>query len=116
MTRWSRERRAAYEAEGEALLFDLIFLTGARCSNQAENNYIHEGGRGFFFLSEFFGFIFIVFAVMLCHAVLSLSYIYIKKKISTLPGVCKYVPHTAFGLYPWMEHGALGICKPPVCT
>ena len=28
-----------------------------------------------FFLSDFFGFIFIVFAVLLCRAVLSLSYI-----------------------------------------
>ena len=38
VARWSREGRSAYEAERKALLsiFFFSFLTGARCSNQAE--------------------------------------------------------------------------------
>ena len=68
VARWSREGRAAYEAEREALLFDLFrffFLNGVRCSNQAGNEYT-SGDGDFFYLSEIFGFIFIVFAVLLC--------------------------------------------------
>ena len=48
MARWSREGRAAYEAEGQALLHGFfLFMIGARCSNQAENYYMKET---FFFL------------------------------------------------------------------
>ena len=36
---------------------------------------ITREGTGFFFLSEKFGFVSVVFAVLLCHAVLSLSYV-----------------------------------------
>ena len=57
-----------------------------------------RGDGDFCFLSKFFGFIFIVFAVLLCPAVLSPSYIqqaYQKKKRMTLPGVCTYVRHVS---------------------
>ena len=47
MAKSSREGRVAYEAETEALLYDVfIFSTGARCSNQTENDFMR--GRGFF--------------------------------------------------------------------
>ena len=73
VARWSREGRVAYEADREALPYHFFyFLTGARCSNQAENNFMR--GRGFCFLPTFFGVIFIVFAALLCRAVLSLAY------------------------------------------
>ena len=51
--RWSREGRAAYETEREALLseFVLFSLTGARYSNQAEHYYMRGGV--FFFFPEF---------------------------------------------------------------
>ena len=49
VVRWSRDVRAAYEAEREALLFAFYFLAGARCSNQAENYcMMGDGGEGFF--------------------------------------------------------------------
>ena len=56
---------------------------------QSGNKKFHEGtGILFlFFLSELVGFIFIVFAVLLCRAVLSLSYIqqaYQKETVNTL--------------------------------
>ena len=75
VVRWSREGRAAYEAETEKLWSStFFFLTGASCSNQAENN--HMRGDGDYFLnSDLFGSIFIVFAALLCRAVLSLSYV-----------------------------------------
>ena len=52
-----------------------FFLTGVRCKvfHQAGNYYTR--GDGDFILSEKNGLIFIVFAVLLCRAVLSLSYI-----------------------------------------
>ena len=88
VARWSGEGRAAYEAERSSAV-RFCFSTGARCSNEAGNNYI-RGDVDFFF---FFKFRFYVnqFAV-LCRAVLSFSYI-----------------HGASGLFSWMEHGALGI-------
>ena len=65
--------RGCSERSSAVRFVDLFhFLTGARCSNQAENRYMR--GRGIFLLSNCFGFIFIVFAVLLCRAVLSLSY------------------------------------------
>ena len=75
MARWSREGRAAYEAEREALLYVFfLFLFFDRCKVfQSDRKIFHEGA-GIFFLFDFFGFIFIVFAVLLCRAVLSLSY------------------------------------------
>ena len=78
--RWSREGRAAYVAEREALLFD--FFSFDRCKVfQSGRKLLLETGRGFFFLSEIFGFMSIVFAVLLCRAVLSLSYIqHIKRR------------------------------------
>ena len=72
------------------------FLTGAMCSNQAEKYYMRGGG--FFFLSNFFGFIYFVFAVLLWRAVISLSYIqqaHQNKKMITLPGVRTYVRHVS---------------------
>ena len=59
--------------EREALLyvFIFIFLTGARCSKLTENYFMRE--RGFYFLPNFSGFIYSVFAVLLCRAVLSHS-------------------------------------------
>ena len=97
------------------------FLTGARCSKKAENYYMRgDGGEVF---SDFFGFIFIVFAVLLllCRAMLSLSYIpgtysISKEENKYLPGVYTYVRHAAFALFSCVEHGALGICKSSVCT
>ena len=52
MVRWSRDGRAAYEAEREALMSVFLFLTGARCFNLAENDYMR--GDGDFFLSTLF--------------------------------------------------------------
>ena len=73
VARWSRKGRAVYEAEREALLYDFfIFFTCARCYNQTEKGFVR--GRGLLFLPNFYGCIFIVFAVLLCRAVLSLSY------------------------------------------
>ena len=71
VARWSREGRATYEAKRKALLFVFFyFLTGARCSKWAEKYYMKRG-RGFFFLSEIFDFIFVfVFAVLLWRVVL----------------------------------------------
>ena len=66
---------------------------------QSGRKLLHERGRGFYFLQEIFGFIFIVFAVLLYWAVLSLSNIpgtaYQKKRINTIPGVCTYVLHAS---------------------
>ena len=91
VARWWREGRAAYERLREALLFDFLFLTGARCSNEARNNYI--GGDGdFLFLFQIFQifvFIFIVFAVLLCRAVLALFvHIKIRKNVCTYVHAC----------------------------
>ena len=72
--RWSREGRTAYEPEREDLLFDFFlsfFLTGCKVFRSGRK-LVHERGRGFFFF-RIFGFIFIVFAVLLGRAVLSLS-------------------------------------------
>ena len=49
-------------------------------------------------------------AALPCRPVLCLSCIQ-HIKISTLPGVCTYVRHAAFGLFSWMERGALGIAE-----
>ena len=73
-------------------------LTGARCSSQAENYYMT--GRGFVFFPFFFCFIFIVFAVLLRGAVLSLSYssiqqAYQKRKRITPPQVYMYARHVS---------------------
>ena len=101
VARWSRDGRAAYEAEREALLF-VLFLFGRCTVFQSGRKLLHEGT--FFFLSEFSGLIFIILAVLLCRAVFCLLNIqhirvYQKKKISTLPAVCTYVRHMAFGLF-----------------
>ena len=55
VARWSRKGRAAYEADRETLLFVFFFLTGARCSNQAEKYYMRGDGE-FFFSSRIFRF------------------------------------------------------------
>ena len=50
VARWSREGRAACEAEREALVFDFFlffFLTGCKVF-QSGRKYLHERGRGFF--------------------------------------------------------------------
>ena len=72
VARWWREGRAAYERLRGALLFDFLFLTGARCSNEARNNYIRGDGDFLFLFQIFqiFVFIFIVFAVLLCAVLL----------------------------------------------
>ena len=70
---WSREGRATYEAEREALLFDFFVIDWCKVF-QSDRKLLHEGGRGFF-PPRIFNFIFIVFAVLLCRAVFSLSYI-----------------------------------------
>ena len=63
-----------------------FFLTSARCSNQAENFYTREGTGNKFSLNDFFGFILIVFAVLLCRPVLpSLLYIQLYPKIKYVP-------------------------------
>ena len=98
MARWSREVRAAYEAEREALLYFLFF---DRCKVfQSDRKFIHEGTR-ILFSSQFFRFHF----HCLCGAAvpcLASSFIqqYIqqahqKRKIITLPRVCKYVRHVS---------------------
>ena len=133
VARWLRKGRAAYEAEIEVPLFDFFsFLTGARCSSHAEK--INEG-TGIFFISKIFGFIVIVFVVLLCLAVLSLSYIqqaYQRKKMIALPGVCTFVRHVSersgrnhprreayiYGVRAvfFLKHGSgtLGVIKSPV--
>ena len=91
----------AYEAEREALLFDFffLFLTGARCSNQAENYYMW--GRAFFLLSKNFGFVCSVFAVpaVPCYASSFVHTASISKEEkeypTVVPGVCTYVRHVS---------------------
>ena len=75
VARWWRVGRAAYERLREALLFDFLFLTGARCSNEARNNYI-RGDGDFLFLFQNFVFIFIVFAVLLCRSFVLCACVY----------------------------------------
>ena len=58
--------------EREALLYVYFLFFDRRKVFQSDRKIVHEG-TGIFFLSIFFGFIFIVFAVLLCRAVLSLS-------------------------------------------
>ena len=80
VARWSREGRAAYGAERQALLFIYIYFyswTGARCFRGRQ--LLHERGRGVFSLFEFsfFRFHFHSFcgaAAVLC-CVISRSYI-----------------------------------------
>ena len=58
---------------------------------QSGRKLLYEKGRGFCFLSEFFGFVFIVFAGLPYRAVLSLSKtVYEKKGTGALPGLCAY--------------------------
>ena len=58
VARWSREGRAAYEAEREALRFDffLFFLRDRRKVFQSGRKLLHERGRGFSFLPDCFLF------------------------------------------------------------
>ena len=71
------------------------FLTGARCSNQAENYF--RRGTGIFFSSRIFRFHFTLFLRCCCAAVPCCAFsffvhtAYRKNKLSTLPGVCTYV-------------------------
>ena len=65
VARLSREGRAVYEAEREALLFDFFIFVRSGKSVPAREKLLHEG-TGIFFLCKHFGFIFIVFAVLLC--------------------------------------------------
>ena len=80
--------------------FFFSFSTGARCSGA--DNYFMRGDMDFFFLSDIFGSIFIVFAVLLLYIMPFCAFSFVhtryiqhkkKKKISTrtLPGVCTYV-------------------------
>ena len=90
MTRWSREGRAAYEAEKEALLFDFFCLFYLCKVFQSGRKFVHHETEICFFSNMLFC-ISVVFAVLLCRAVLSLSYIqqaYQKKKMIALPGIC----------------------------
>ena len=113
VARWSREGRAAYEADRKALLFD--FFISSPVQGVPNGRKLIPGTReGRFFSFRIFGFIFIVFAVLLCRAGFSLSYIqHIARK--------KYLPYLGYvrtyGMRRsgWMEHGAFGICKSPVC-
>ena len=90
-------------------------------------------GRGFFLLSKVFGFILIVFAVLLCRAVLPLLYIlqaYQNNIRTTLPGVCTYVRHVSErggppatrgvcgvrAVFLKLGGGTLGFIKSPVCN
>ena len=112
VARWWREGRAAYERLREAILLDFLFLTGARCSNEARNNSIRGDGDFLFLFQIFqiFVFIFIVFAVLLCRAVLALFvHIKIRKNVPGTWYVRTYM-HAASGLVSWMEHGALHWC------
>ena len=105
--KWSREGRAAYEAVRKILRFDFFFMSGARCSIHSGRKQLHERGRDFFFFLNFSG----SFSLFLRCGGAVLCFVfrtsYRKKKISTLPRVCTYVRHAAFGLFSWMEHGAL---------
>ena len=59
---------------------------------QSGRKILHERGRGFFVLPNVFGFIFIVFAVLLRRAVLPLSYIqHIKRRKQVLVPYLGYV-------------------------
>ena len=94
MARWSRDGRAVYETESEALLFDFFFLD--RCKVlQSGRKMLYERGRGFFFFPKF-RFHFYWFcgdAVPCCALSFVHTAIYRKKIITTLPGVCTYVRH-----------------------
>ena len=98
VARWSREGRAVYEAEREALLFDffLFFASwpGVSCSNRAENNYTRWDGD--FFHSEKIGFIFIVFAVLLCLCFLFRTCEYRRRAYQVPKEENKYPP---WGMY-----------------
>ena len=76
---WSREGWAAYEADREALLFVHFFLTGARCSNEAQHTYVR--GRGFIsFLILRFNFHCFCGAAVPCCASSVVQTAYRKKK------------------------------------
>ena len=61
MARRLREGRVAYEAERGALLFVFLFLTGARFSIQAGNNYFRGNGNCFCYSNFRFHFSFAFF-------------------------------------------------------
>ena len=83
VVRWSREGRAASEAEREALLF-FFFLFRPVHGVPIRQKIISGEGRGFFFFPNFSVSFYVVFAVLLCRcAVLYLFFfrtysIYIK--------------------------------------
>ena len=69
VARWSREGRAAYEAEREALRFVFI-LVFDRCKVfQSGRKLLQERHGDFFFFRIFSVSFYIVFAVLLCRAV-----------------------------------------------
>ena len=98
MARWSREGRAVYEAEREALLYDfLFFLTVQGVPIRQQIIRMKEGVGDFFFLFNVFGFIFIVLrcaSVPWCYFSFVQQYLQQacqKRKRITLPRVCTYV-------------------------
>ena len=64
----------------EKLCRSMFCLTGARSSSQAEK-YCMRGDVNCFFIFKIFVFVSIVSALLLCRAVLSLSYIISKQEI-----------------------------------
>ena len=113
VTRWSREGRAAPEAEREALLFIFFLfysLTGARCSRG--RHLLHERGHGFF-LFPIFWVSFCCCCAMLCFVVtryISYSISKEENQYRTYLGyVCTYVRT-------YVRNVTLGIVKSPICN
>ena len=112
VARWSREGRAVYEAEREALLY-VFFVVVDWCKVfQSDRKLFHEGTGFFFFPTFSVSFPLLLrccCAVLLCRAVLSFSMSkeekavrrtavhtrMSKRKRITLPRVCTYVRHVS---------------------
>ena len=136
MARWSREGRATYQVEREALLF-IFFLCFYRVLGvPIRQKIIAQEGTTIFsssleFSVSFSSFLLCCFAVLYFRFLRTYEYrhrAYQKKKFSsTLPGVCMCVRHPRREAYVapelaselfFLKHGGgtLGIIKLPICS
>ena len=108
MARWSRVGRAANEAERSSAV-SFFFRPAQGVPTRRE--IIIPAGVGISF--SFSNFRFHPIYRCFCGAVpcCAFSFAHIRRR----KDVCAYV-HAASWLFSWMEHGALGACKSPVCT
>ena len=106
VARWSREGRAAYKAEREALLFDFC-STGTGYSNQTGTNYVR--GDGGYFFKQTFVLPFFCGVMLGCPVLCRASFFraYQEKREEA---------HACGVRVVFLGHGAPGICKSPVCN